>query len=45
MIMWKDGIRIERTQRGSDDVHWVYRVQDAGYVWVLLDVVMKFQVS
>lgn len=43
--MWKDGIGIKGTKRGSDDVYWVYRAQDAGYVWVLLDIVMKFQVS
>jgi bifunctional DNA-binding transcriptional regulator/antitoxin component of YhaV-PrlF toxin-antitoxin module len=45
MLRWKDGIRLELTERGSDVVYWVYRAQDAGYFCVLLDIVMKLQVS
>ena len=45
MLRWKDGIRIEGKERGSDYVHWAYRAQDAGCFSVILDIVMKFQVS
>jgi hypothetical protein len=30
VLRWKNGIKIEHTERGCDDVHWICLARDAG---------------